>query len=138
MARPTIRSRALLALIAALLLGSGTGWTQTQTSPQRADERLGDSLLAALVRLSPSQRRDYLQAARRLEESRSRTRLAELNQLERCLAETGDAAVRSCWRTLREQRQRMHRLQRQEELSLAQRFGLPQPRRAAMLKPVEW
>ncbi|MFM7651934.1 MAG: hypothetical protein ACKO5M_03255 [Vulcanococcus sp.] len=126
MARPTHLSRAVLALAGALLLGSGSGWSQPNPAGQPAK---APSMVDALGRLTPAQRTAYIQAQRTLEETRSRERLAQLDQAQRCLAQAGSApAIKSCMQALNQAGQQSRVQQMQQQQALAQRFGLPAPK----------
>jgi len=128
MALPLPLSRFSLALAGVLLLGSGSGWSQATSADQRGLQ--GQPMLEALMRLTPAQRSDYLQALRALEENRSRERAAQLDQAQRCLAPvTAEPAVRNCWQVLARAQQQLRRQQMQQQQALSQRFGLPAPRR---------
>ena len=65
MAHRMLRSRAALALAGVLLLGAGSSLSK----PQKADA--SSPLMDALSRLSPTQRMDYIQGLRGIEEARS-------------------------------------------------------------------
>lgn len=113
------------------MLGTSSGWSQAAPAGPHDGSRDGEAelLLEALSRLSPSQRRDYLQALRTLEDSRSRARLTQLDQTQRCLAQAGAVtAVRSCWQSLARAQKQQRRQQMQQQQALIQRFGLPMPR----------
>ena len=117
------------------MLGTSSGWSQAAPAAPHDGSRDGEAepLLEALSRLSPSQRRDYLQALRTLEDSRSRARLTQLDQTQRCLAQAGAVtAVRSCWQSLARAQKQQRRQQMQQQQALIQRFGLPMPR------PKQW
>ena len=126
MARPTHLSRAGLALAGALLLGSGSGWSQPNPAGRPVKAQ---AMVDALARLTPAQRSDYIQALRSLEENRSKQRLAQLDQAQRCLSQAGAApAIKSCWQAMGQANQQMRGLQMQQQQALAQRFGLPVPK----------
>ncbi|MEY4298502.1 MAG: hypothetical protein RLZZ423_1681 [Cyanobacteriota bacterium] len=131
MTRSTHLGRAGLALAGALLLGSGSGWSQS-TPAGRADRPAKDQgMLDALARLTPAQRSAYIQELRRLEENRSRQQLAQLDQVQRCLAQASSApTIRSCWQAMAQGRHQWRNQQMQQRQALAQRFGLPAPRRS--------
>ena len=126
MPRPTPFTRAGLALAGALLLGSGSGWSQSTPASPPAKAQL---LLEALARLTPAQRSEYIQAQRSLEETRSRERLAQLDQAQRCLVQASAApAIRSCMQALNQAGQQSRAQQMEQQQAIAQRFGLPAPK----------
>ena len=126
MARPTHLSRAGLALAGALLLGSGSGWSQSNPASGPAKPQ---SMIDALTRLTPSQRSEYIQAQRTLEENRSKQRLAQLAQAQNCLAQASDdQAVRSCWQVMARASQQLRAQQMQQQQALAQHLALPLPK----------
>ena len=126
MARPTHLSRAGLALAGALLLGSGSGWSQPSPVGRPAKAQ---STIDALTRLTPSQRSEYLQAQRTLEENRSKQRLAQLDQAQTCLAQASDEqTVRSCWQVMARANQQLRAKQMQQQEALAQHLALPLPK----------
>ena len=126
MARPTHLSRAGLALAGALLLGSGSGWSQPNPAGRPAKAQ---PMIDALTRLTPAQRTEYLQAQRTLEDNRSRQRLAQLDQVQSCLAQaSAEPAIRSCWQGMAHANQQLRAQQMQQQQALAQRFGLPAPK----------
>ena len=86
-------------------------------------------MIDALARLTPAQRSEFIQAQRALEETRSRQRLAQLDQAQRCLAQASAApAIKSCMQALHQASQQLRTQQMQQQQALAQRFGLPVPR----------
>lgn len=120
---PNHLSRAGVALAGALLLGSGSGWSQSTPTSRPAKAQL---LPEALVRLTPAQRREYIEGQRSLEENRSRQRLAQLDQAQRCLAQASTApAIGSCMQALSQAGRRLRVQQMQQQQALAQRYGLP-------------
>ena len=126
MARPTHLSRAGLALAGALLLGSGSGWSQPNPAGRPAKAQ---PMIDALARLTPAQRSEFIQAQRALEEIRSKQRLAQLDQAQRCLAQASAApAIKSCMQALHQASQQLRTQQMQQQQALSQRFGLPLPR----------
>ena len=126
MARPTHLSRAGLALAGALLLGSGSGWSQPNPAGRSAKAQ---PMIDALARLTPAQRSEYIQSQRTLEENRSKQRLAQLDQAQRCLAQASTApAIKSCMQALNQAGQQLRSQQMQQQQALAQRFGLPAPK----------
>jgi hypothetical protein len=126
MPRPTPFTRAGLALAGALLLGSGSGWSQSTPASPPAKAQL---LLEALARLTPAQRSEYIQAQRSLEQTRSRERLAQLDQAQRCLVQASAApAIRSCMQALNQAGQQSRAQQMEQQQAIAQRFGLPAPK----------
>lgn len=127
MALPSHRSRIALSLTGVLLLGAGSGWSQAE--PAGPYDGQAQPMLEALSSLTPAQRREYLQALRTLEDTRSRARVAQLDQAQRCLAQASAVpAVRSCWQTLASAQKQQRRQQMQQQQALIQRFGLPMPR----------
>ena len=129
MARSNHLSRAGLALAGALLLGSGSGWSQSTPAGRSARPVKAASMVDALARLTPAQRSDYIQAQRTLEETRSRQRLAQLDQAQRCLAQASTApAIKSCWQAMAQANQQLRIQQMQQHQAVAQRFGLPLPK----------
>ena len=126
MLRPTYLSRAGLALAGALLLGSGSGWSQPNPAghPPKAQP-----MIEALTRLTPAQRSEWIQGQRTLEENRNKQRLAQLDQVQRCLVQAGSApAVKSCMQVFNQAVQQLRSQQMQQQQALAQRFGLPAPK----------
>jgi hypothetical protein len=145
MAVPSHRSRIALSLTGVLLLGAGSGWSQA--APAGPKQGLYDGqaqpMLEALSSLTPAQRRDYLQALRTLEDTRSRAHITQLDQAQRCLAQAGvGPAVRGCWQTLASAQKQQRRQQMQQQQALLQRFGLPMPRvrglREDQQRPQSW
>jgi hypothetical protein len=128
MSRPKLLSRAGFALAGALLLGSGSGWSQSIPSSRPAK---GQLLLDALVRLTPTQRSAYIQAQRTLEVNRSRQRLDQLAQAQRCLAQASMApAITRCMEALSQSGRQLRVQQMQQQQALAKRYGLPLPQGA--------
>lgn len=145
MAVPSRRSRIALSLTGVLLLGAGSGWSQSvPAGPQQGpNDGQAQPMLEALSSLTPAQRRDYLQALRTLEETRSRAHITQLDQAQRCLAQAGvGPAVRSCWQSLASAQKQLRRQQMQQQQALLQRFGLPMPRfrglREDQQRPQSW
>ena len=141
MALPSHRSRIALSLTGVLLLGAGSGWSQA--APAGPYDGQAQPMLEALSSLTPAQRREYLQALRTLEDTRSRARVAQLDQAQRCLAQASAVpAVRSCWQTLASAQKQQRRQQMQQQQALIQRFGLPMPRsrgwQGAEARPQHW
>ena len=139
------RSRIALSLSGVLLLGAGSGWSQSAPAgPQQGPyDGQAQPMLEALSSLTPAQRREYLQALRTLEDTRSRTRMAQLDQAQRCLAQASvGPAVRGCWQTLASAQKQQRRQQMQQQQALLQRFGLPMPRsrgwQGAQARPQQW
>ena len=123
MPRPTPFTRAGLALAGALLLGSGSGWSQSTPASPPAKAQL---LLEALARLTPAQRSEYIQGLRSIEQSRSTERLQQLDQAQTCLGKAANpAAVKSCWQTFNSAGQKSRSEQAQQQQALAERLGLP-------------
>jgi hypothetical protein len=122
MARPTFCSRAALALTGVLLLGAGAG--AGFSKPQKSAG--GSPLVDALSRLNPTQRAEYIQGLRGIEESRSSERLQQLDQAQSCLAQAGSpTAVKGCWQSFASGSQASRAEQAQQQQALAQRLGLP-------------
>lgn len=122
MARPTLCSRAALALAGVLLLGAGAG--AGFSKPQKSAG--GSPLVDALSRLNPTQRAEYIQGLRGIEESRSSERLQQLDQAQACLAQAGSpTAVKGCWQSFASGSQKSRAEQAQQQQALAQRLGLP-------------
>ena len=122
MARPTLCSRAALALAGVLLLGAGAG--PGFSKPQKG--AAGSPLVDALSRLNPTQRAEYIQGLRGIEESRSSERLQQLDQAQTCLAQAASpTAVKSCWQSFTSAAQKSRAEQAQQQQALAQRLGLP-------------
>jgi hypothetical protein len=127
------RSRIALSLTGVLLLGAGSGWSQAAPAgPQQGPyDGQAQPMLEALSSLTPAQRREYLQALRTLEDTRSRTHMAQLDQ-----------AQRGCWQTLASAQKQQRRQQMQQQQALLQRFGLPMPRsrgwQGAQARPQQW
>jgi hypothetical protein len=131
MTRSTDLGRAGLALAGALLLGSGSGWSQSTPTGRADGPAKAQGMLDALARLTPAQRSAYIQELRRLEEIRNRQQLLQLDQVQRCLAQASTApTIRSCWQAMAQGRHQWRSQQMQQQQALAQRFGLPAPRRS--------
>lgn len=129
MACPTPVSRVALALAGALLLGSGSGWTQPSPVGGEGRPARAQPVLDALVRLTPAQRREYVQAQRTLEENRSRQRLAQLDALQRCLVPASTPpAIRRCMQAMNQAAQQLRAQRMEQQQAIAQRFGIPLPR----------
>ena len=80
----------------------------------------------ALSRLSPTQRMDYIQGLRGIEEARSSERLQHLDQAQACLAKASNpTAVKGCWQGFTSASQKSRAEQVQQQQALAQRLGLP-------------
>lgn len=122
MAHPAPCSRLALALAGALLLGAGAG--PSFGKPQKA--AAGSPLVDALTRLNPTQRSEYLQGLRSIEDSRSAERLQQIDQAQACLAQAGSpTALKSCWQSFTSSSQKSRSEQAQQSQALAQRLGLP-------------
>ena len=120
MAHRMLRSRAALALAGVLLLGAGSSLSK----PQKADA--SSPLMDALSRLSPTQRMDYIQGLRGIEEASSSERLQHLDQAQACLAKASNpTAVKGCWQGFTSASQKSRAEQVQQQQALAQRLGLP-------------
>jgi hypothetical protein len=130
MAVPSHRSRIALSLTGVLLLGAGSGWSQSAPAgPQQGPY--------------DGQAQPMLEALRTLEDTRSRTRMAQLDQAQRCLGQASvGPAVRGCWQTLASAQKQQRRQQMQQQQALLQRFGLPMPRsrgwQGAQARPQQW
>jgi hypothetical protein len=125
-------SRTLSALAAALLLGSGAALAQQPPGPgpngpyQEQRQALKRQQVEALTRLTPSQRRAYVQAQRGLEQRLNGQRLSLLDQSERCLGQaSGQAAVQACVQTSQQRRMELRRQEMTELMEIQRRFGLP-------------
>ena len=80
----------------------------------------------ALTRLSPSQRRAYVQAQRSLEQRLHGRRITLLDQSERCLGQAASQeAVQACAQAGQRSRMELRRQEMTELMEIQQRFGLP-------------
>ena len=84
-------------------------------------------MMEALARLTPAQRGDYIKAQRSLEDKRSKQRLVQLDEAQRCLTQASTArSIRSCMQALNQSGRKLREEQLQQQQLIAQRFGLPQ------------
>lgn len=125
-------SRTLRALAAALLLGSGTALAQQPPGPgpngphQEQRQVMQRQQVEALTRLSPSQRRAYVQAQRSLEQRLHGRRITLMDQSERCLGQAvSQEAVQACVQTSQRSRMELRRQEMTEMMEIQRRFGLP-------------